>query len=40
MSNTTNWGNVYCQMVTNSSWGNIENTDSINISSKPSCFRP
>ena len=40
MANSNNWGVVYCDMVTNDSWGDIQNTDSINIGSKPACFRP
>ena len=39
MANTINWGKVYCEMVTNSSWGDeVYTTNAINDDSTPTCW--
>ncbi len=39
MANTINWGKVYCEMVTNSSWGDeVHTTNAINDDSTPTCW--
>ena len=39
MANTINWGKVYCEMVTNSSWGDeVHTTNAINDLSCPTCW--
>tara|TARA_Y100000114_G_C11743356_1_gene320243 strand:- start:615 stop:815 length:201 start_codon:yes stop_codon:yes gene_type:complete len=40
MANTVNWGKVYCNMVTNNSWGVdiAYTTNAINDLSTPTCW--
>jgi hypothetical protein len=40
MANTVNWGKVYCNMVTNNSWGLdiAYTTQAINDLSTPTCW--
>lgn len=39
MANTINWGKVYCEMVTNKTWGDeVYTTNAINDLSAPSCW--
>jgi hypothetical protein len=38
MANTISWGKIYCDMVTNGSWGNDANLKSIENDAAPSCL--
>jgi len=38
MANTINWGSIYCPMLTNDSWGDLQNLKSIQNVAAPDCL--
>lgn len=38
MSNTINWGKIYCYMSTNNSWGDVVNKKAIENAASPECL--